>query len=154
MKFTHGQRVKCTIDGKDIVDAKISIAKDGLPFICQNFKNGVPAKDKLGYNFSWVLERDFTKSSVTNLRPAEKSFDNPEVGDVYLGDGGERTVLGVCGRAIFLSAWDNPNVSGGCRTKEELIDNGYTIKQDKEEAEELTMEEVCKQLGRTVKIKK
>ena len=43
MNFKHNQKVTCEIDGKKITDAKISIDKDGTPYICQNEKDGVTA---------------------------------------------------------------------------------------------------------------
>lgn len=155
MKFKHGQRVTCEIKGTKITDAKISINNYGTPFICQNIMDGGSTDNKLGYMYSWALYGDFTNTNVKNLHPAVKSFDYPEVGDVYVDkDGDRRTVLGVCGRVIHLSLFGDENTYGIGFTKEELIEHGYTIEQDKEEVEELTMEEVCKELGRTVKIKK
>jgi hypothetical protein len=77
MKYTHGQRVKCTIDGIDITDAKISINKNGRTYICQNEIDGAEADDLLGYKYSWVLNNDFTSYALTNLRPAEKDWDTP-----------------------------------------------------------------------------
>lgn len=37
-------------------------------------------------------------------------------------------------------------------TKERLIEDGYTIIQDEEETEEMTVSQVCKELGRQIKI--
>ena len=79
-----------------------------------------------------------------------KSFDNPEVGDVYSNVNGNKvTVLGVAGRVIFLSDDNQDNYNMGC-TKEELIEFGYIIESN---VEEITMKELIKELGREVKIK-
>lgn len=131
MNFKHGDRVKCTIKGTEIDDAKISIDKDGTPFICQDKKNGWEAEDKLGYKYSWALDEEFNNNYVTNLRPDKKSFDYPEIGDEYIEAGGSsRFVLGVAGRVIFLSSSLNKNELCSSLTKETLIKYGYTIVQD------------------------
>ena len=131
MNFKHGDRVKCTIDGTDIDDAKISIDKDGTPFICQDKKAGWKADDMLGYKYSWILDEEFEDRNVTNLRPVKKSFDYPEIGDEYIEAGGSsRFVLGVAGRVIFLSSSLNKNELCSSLTKETLIKYGYTIVQD------------------------
>jgi hypothetical protein len=105
MNFKHGDRVKCMIEGVEIDDARISIDKDGTPFICQNKEDGGDAEDKLGYKYSWVLSEEFEDSDVTNLRHVKKSFDYPEIGDEYIDPNGEsRFVLGAAGRVIFISS--------------------------------------------------
>lgn len=155
MKFKHGDRVKCTIEGVDIDDAKISIDKDGTPFICQNKKDGWNAEDKLGYEYSWALSEEFNNSNVTNLRSAKKSFDYPEIGDEYLdAKGNSRFVLGVAGRVIFLSSPVSKDDFYCILTKEQLIILGYTIANDKpkEEPTEMTPEEIGKLVGKKVKI--
>ena len=154
MEFKHGDRVKCTIKGVDIKDAKISIDEDGTPFICQHRKRGLYAEDTLGYRFSWRLSKEFEDRGVTNLQSAEKSFDYPEVGDEYVdADGESRFVLGVAGRVIFLSSLGNKDYIDQT-TKERLIECGYTIVQDepKEEPTEMTLEEIEKLVGKKVKI--
>lgn len=157
-KFNHNDRVTAEIDGTKILDARISIDKYGTPYICQNEKDGMDAEDKLGYKYSWGLYNDFTNSSsVTNLRLAEKTWDTLEVGDEIEDKYGDtQTVLGVCGRVMFISYHDNKDEYSSGYTKEQLIKYGYTIVSPKveEEVDEITMEELCKELGRTVKIKK
>ena len=155
MKFKHGDRVKCTIDGTDIDDAKISIDTDRTPFICQNKKDGCDADDKLGYKYSWALNEEFNNQDVTNLRHAEKSFDYPEIGDKYTsGLGNSRFVLGVAGRAIFISSVNDKDSFGYGTTKEELVERGYTVVRDEpnEETAEMTLEEIEKLVGKKVKI--
>lgn len=155
MNFKHGDRVKCTIKGTEIDDARISIDKDGTPFICQNKEDGWDAADKLGYKYSWALNEEFNNRDVTNLRPAKKSFDYPEIGDEYTsGFGNSRFVLGVAGRAIFLSRANDKDSFGYGTTKVELVELGYTVVQDepKEEPTEMTLEEIQKLVGKKVKI--
>ena len=150
MKFKHGDRVKCTIDGTDIDEARISIDKDGTPFICQNETPGDSAEDMFEYKYSWKLD-----DNVTNLRHEKKSFDYPEIGDKYTsGLGNSRFVLGVAGRAIFLSSVNDKDSFGYGTTKEELVERGYTVVQDEpnEETAEMTLEEIQKLVGKKVKI--
>lgn len=155
MNFKHGDRVKCTIKGTEIDDARISIDKDGTPFICQNKEDGWDAADKLGYKYSWALNEEFNNRDVTNLRHAEKSFDYPEIGDEYTRRfGNSRFVLGVAGRVIFLSSAKDKDSFDCIYTKEKLIKHGYIIVQDepKEEPTEMTLEEIQKLVGKKVKI--
>lgn len=150
MNFKHGDRVKCTIDGTDIDEARISIDKDGTPFICQNETPGDSAEDMFEYKYSWKLD-----DNVTNLRHEKKSFDYPEIGDKYTsGLGNSRFVLGVAGRAIFLSSVNDKDSFGYGTTKEELVERGYTVVQDEpnEETAEMTLEEIQKLVGKKVKI--
>ena len=155
MKFKHNQKVTCEIYKIKITDARISIDDDGQPYICQNEIDDHKIKNKLGYKYSWGLSRKFTNLYVENLLLAEKTFDYPELGDEYKNrDGDSKTVLGVCGQVIFLSNFNDKNHHYCGYTKKELIECNYTIVQDEpeEEIEELTVAEVCKRLGKTIKI--
>jgi hypothetical protein len=150
MNFKHGDRVKCTIDGTDIDEARISIDKDGTPFICQNETPGDSAEDMFEYKYSWKLD-----DNVTNLRSAKKSFDSPKIGDEYIdAKGNSRFVLGVAGRVIFLSSPLSKDDFCSILTKEQLIILGYTIANDKpkEEPTEMTLEDIEKLVGKKVKI--
>ena len=92
--------------------------------------------------------------TMKDLKPLVKSFDNPEVGDVYSNENCKRTVLGVAGKVIFMSD-ENQDRYSTAYTKEELIKLGYKVEEKvKKEVEEITMEELIKELGREVKIKK
>ena len=139
----HNQKVTCEISGTKITDARISINKDGLPFICQNEKDGFYANNKLGYKYSWMLNRDFTSSSVTNLCPFEKDWDTLQIGDEVELRHEKRTVLGVCGRAIFLSWAGNKDRCSNGWTKEDLIIEGYTIVRDTPPIMELTLQDIA-----------
>lgn len=157
--FKHNDKVTCKIEGVEIKDAKISINESGSPFICQNIKNGSDAKDKLGYRYSWILNSDFTDMSVTDLKLAEKTWDNLEEGDVLVSKfSQELIVIGICGKAIFLGSKECATdvIIGMAQiyTKEELINRGYTIKIETPtpDVEEMTVEQVCKLLGKEIKI--
>lgn len=58
-RFSHfktGQRVTCIIKNQGyyvhVADAKVSVEGDSV-YICQNIARGTPAKNKLGYDYSW-----------------------------------------------------------------------------------------------------
>lgn len=155
MKFKHGEYVKCTIDETVIDDARISINEDGRYFICQDLVEGISADDKLGYKHSWKLEDSFAGVLVSNLRPAVKSFDYPEIGDEYIDSNGKsRFVLGVAGRVIFLSSPLSKDDFCSIFTKHDLVEMGYTIVPDEpnEKPTEMTLEEIEKLVGKKVKI--
>jgi len=59
-------------------------------------------------------------------------------------------VLGVCGQVYVMSAKDCFDVGGGIWTKEDLEGRDYKLYTDKDE--EMTVAEVCEELGRDVKI--
>ena len=158
MNFKHKQKVVCEIDGKKITDVKISIDKDGTPYICQNEKDGVTAENLLGYKYSWELNKDFTNCLVTNLKPLNKTIRDVEIGDIVVdkyNNENKRMVLDVREKIVGLSECDDFENFDCFYTFEELEKYGYKLKDEpEEEIEELTMEELCKELGREVKIKK
>ena len=151
MNLKHNQRVICEICGTKITDAKISINEDGTPYICQNEKDGIDAENKLGYKYSWKLLSDFTRINVTNLKPFKKTLRDVEIGDILIRDGEEQMVLDVREKIIGLSEYDDFEIFDCFYTFEELEED-YELKDEPEEVEELTVEQVCKELGRDIKI--
>ena len=154
MNFKHNQKVVCEIDGKKITDAKISIDKDGTPYICQNEIDGVTADNLLGYKYSWQLNKDFTDYNVTNLKPLNKTIRYVEIGDIVVDkyyNENKRMVLDVREKIVGLSECDVFENFDCFYTFEELEED-YKLKDEPEEIEELTVEQVCKELGRDIKI--
>ena len=151
MNFKHNQKVVCEIDGKKVTDAKISIDKYRTPYICQNEKKGTTTDNLLGYKYSWQLNKDFTNDSVTNLKPFNKTIRDVEIGDILIRDGDEQMVLDVREKIVALSEDDDFEIFGYFCTFEELEED-YKLKDEPEEVEELTVEQVCKELGRDIKI--
>ena len=151
LQMKHNQKVTCEINGIKITDARISIDEYGTPYICQNEKSGAYTEDKLGYNYSWQLNRDFTQWTVTNLRPAGKDWDNLQIGDEIGHRHEKRTVLGVCGRVIFISWPCNKDRYFGGNTKKELIECGYTIVQDTPPIIEISLQDIADLKGVDVK---
>lgn len=93
-----------------------------------------------------------------------KSWDNLEVGDILIDQNGEeRAVLGISGEDVFFSYEDDHSKVLGYGTKTILQSWGWTIRGVEAESwtvksvkwnEEMTLKEVCKELGREIKIKK
>jgi len=159
-KFKHGDRVTCelsTMDGWiEIKDGRISIDRDGDAFVCQDIRPSYQHAEKaLGYKNTWYIKKS-QDWEVRNLKLKNKTMDNLEVGDVLVDeDGDEQKILGMCDMVYFLSRFNDFNKADDCpRTLAELKGMSYKLKGVEEEEEELTMDELCKELGRTVKIKK
>ena len=139
----HNDKVTCIISGKVITDARISIDKGGTPYICHNEKNcdGGRADDKLGYKYSWGLERDFTDIGVTNLRlvTAFQKGDILTYKHLY-----KAKVLEVLGDVYFMSALDDFTSAGGTYTEQELKKNGCKLVTP---VKEYSRDEIAKALG-------
>jgi len=89
----------------------------------------------------------------SQLKITERTLDTLQEGDVVVDcDGDERTVLGMCGRVYLMSGYDGPDYFNDGYTAEQLKEHDYKIKGAEEEVEELTIEEISKRLGKTVKI--
>ena len=56
-KLPHGTKIEVTISSLEAkrIKGAISIDEGGI-FICTNSINGMRAKDKLGYKYSWVVQ--------------------------------------------------------------------------------------------------
>jgi hypothetical protein len=78
MELKAGARVTCTIEGKEIRDAKLQYEK-GEWYICQNEREGNSCEDKLGYKYSWVFDEDNPAEqgvvSLSLLNPIKKGDD-------------------------------------------------------------------------------
>jgi len=154
--FKHNDKVTCSIGGTKITDARISIDKDGRPFICQNERDGTDAENKLGYKYSWVIDTDFTNRDVTDLRRVEITWDNLQYGDQLKdSDGNERTVLVAHPNSVYsVSNTSDQSISDFTYTAQSLQDKGYTIVQEEvKPIRTVTQEEVCKMFGENVIIK-
>lgn len=141
-QLKDGMRVKCTIDGTDIDDAKLSVGRYGRVYICQNEKDGLYAKDTKGYKYSWFLASPYGgledwDEDVSDLHTAGKDIsdiDSYEIGDVLTDDDGqERTVLGVCGKVVFLSGWRGSESYDNGFTPREVKACGYRFRDSDEE---------------------
>ncbi len=138
--FKHGDKVTCEINVIKITDARISIDKDGMTFICQNEREGLDAEDKLGYKYSWKLNEDFTNPNVTNLKLAPKTIHDIEVGDVLVKRGEEFPVLMRSGDVVLFghkAAYGY--AASGNYTIAQLIEYGYTLKDVTPEPETITI---------------
>ena len=165
MKFQHGQAVTCEINNIKIKNAKISIGKDGTPYICHNdiMCAGSVAPDLLGYKFSWGLKQDFTSMVVFDLKPYVNTFYDIIEGDV-VGDnqGCKAKLLGRAGSVLFFSIWRRDGVSDdfGFTTTVGWMERAGKYKfvnEDDSKVLELTLEQIAEKFGKNVadiKIKK
>lgn len=163
-KLKHGDRVTCEIDGTKIDDARISVDRDGDYFICHNKKscNGSRRPDNMfDYKYFWMFTPECPEiSGVTNLTVIPRTLDDLMVGDEILDSGQNKLrVLARIENLVAISRINIPYASTLWHDIETLKGLGYTTVQSIEEhieepIEELTMEEVCKRLGKQVKIKK
>ena len=153
--FKHGDRVTCEIKGTKITDARISIDKDGTPYICQDIVSGADdVNDEFGYKYSWYLSKDLTDCDVTNLKLASpKQLEDIEVGDVLLRGGTEYPVLMRSGEVVVVGLErDYGFAASGNYTIDELRHSGCTVKQ--EEPVKMTVAQVAEKLGYEVEIVK
>ena len=75
--FKHREAVTCTIEGKPIKNAKISIEGANV-FICQNIKSGAVAHNRLGYRYSWIIHRSIGESVETfNVLDLRHAYNKP-----------------------------------------------------------------------------
>ena len=85
------------------------------------------------------------------------TWDTLKWKDVLVTEVGERMVLGVLNDLVFLSSYNDFNVTSSFYTKKELQKYGYTIKQPTPEKLELTLDQVAEKFGvdvTNIKIKK
>jgi hypothetical protein len=70
--------------------------------------------------------------------PFTRTIDDVQEGDEVVDeDRHQSTVLGRCGKMVFLSLTDNREKLGGIWSIEDLKDNGYTLVQDTPETIEI-----------------
>ena len=150
MKFPHGARVRCQIDGTEINDARILVDSYGVMYICQNLKDGTKTSDykektsdRLGYRYSWVIDREWEEgvNNVHNLCLVE----GPQVGDILVDrDGLKRKVLARLESLVFISVVDNYEKAGSFCTTQEIKSVGWKVEsQPVPEPRVLTMNEIA-----------
>lgn len=154
MKFKHGDYVTCEIEGKQIDDARISINKERHYFVCQNKKDGATTRERFGYKYSWRFDPQYPDvDGVSALKLKNRTIKDLRQGDIIACGGIEREVLGVCGRVLFVSAVGNFDEASSCYyTIEELVDMGFRLKSEPEEALEVTMADLEEKYGKKVKV--
>lgn len=157
--FKHDMRATCEIYGEKN-EGKIAI-DDEFIYFCSNNKrlDGSSKKKFFGYEYSWSFlctdEEYWLESFESPMKnlivyPGIRDIMDVQYGDMIQKQDKTRKVLGVVGDIVFLS---NCNISEVCNslfTKDELKKNGYTIKQDIEEEEqiqEFTIQEIADKMG-------
>ena len=74
-KLHHGMSIECKIDGRYIKDAKVSISDNGSVFICQNYRDGAKAHDRLGYKYSWFIGSGLKCNDVSELSLTRDNYE-------------------------------------------------------------------------------
>jgi len=125
----HGRKITCWIAGTYISDAKVCVEGKRV-YICQNFKNGSSCKDKMGYRYSWWFFPE--EKNVTDIKLVEKEKDildisTYKVGDILVWSKDHRMVLGICGKVVLLSGYNDFKCAGGSWTIEEIREYGYSF---------------------------
>ena len=100
----------------------------------------------------------YLEDHVLELLTEEKTLDTVDVGDVVVDKRDfECTILDTSknGTILFTSRFSNSAQVGGYYTRQEMRDQGYTVKQSTPapEPKEMTLDEVSKALGYPVRIK-
>ena len=152
MNFKHNDRVTCKIFETKITDARISIDKDGTPFICQNERGYAEPEDNLGYKNAWVVGDTFYAIGLEDLKLATTTWDTLSWKDIVLDEHGrKRMVLAVQNDSVLISLSDEFETTSAWYHKKELQRRGYTIEGAVPALEEITIAEAEARLG--VKIK-
>ena len=114
------------------------------------FRTGEVVRLTSGESRSWRAEKldgsEWWHVDVGEIQPMEKTMDNLQEGDVLINSGLDykRIVEGQIGSLIVVKDTDD-NV-GRMVTIEQLVDDGWKLK-DTSEATEMTVEEVAKKLN-------
>lgn len=101
----------------------------------------------------------WTDGGTVELLTEEKTLDTVDVGDVVVSDVSdyEHTIIDTTntGAILFLSRANDPTGYSFALARRDLKDLGYTVKQSTPvpEPKEMTLEEVSKALGYSVRIK-
>jgi len=109
-------------------------------------------QDDSNYSTSWAWDKNWLELYT------EITWDTLKWKDVVVDkDGKERMVLDVRNDLVDLSYWNDINKYYNTRTKQELQNDGFTIKQATPEKLELTLGQVAEKFGvdvTNIKIKK
>ena len=145
MKFKEGNKVR--------IKRYCSDCEEGYTYKLHYGRANGTGKENL---FARNNKNESGCSCEHNWELVEKTWDNLEVGDMLIDHlNRKRRVLGVCGEIIFYSHIQYMDRSSLEREFKHSIgwlkdrSNGWRIR---EEVKELTMKEVCRELGRKIKI--
>ena len=147
MELKKGMRVTCRIGSTEIKDARIQ-EEQGSFYICQDKECGFSCKDKLGYRYSWVFDKDsawlfkIKESNVTDIEDAQE-------GDIIIKDGYKRKVLGRCGEVVFRSRFDQLDRCDDMVTITQLKNLGYQIEVPQNDTVNIIVEGKTKTISRT-----
>lgn len=151
----NGRKFSAKIEGT-YAEGLIRV-ENGVVYLCQNVKDGDACDDKLGFSFSWQVDKgsrdDLESTDVTDFRlipmAAEEieAYKDWQVGD-KLTDGLESLeVIFRSGELVVCK--DSDDEASDNYTCNELHKRGYRLVVESEEEEiiEVTMDEIAKMKG-------
>lgn len=153
--FKVGQKVRIKKNAEELTRPKY-----GWDSSMTDMLGHVYEIDEVGFDSLRILNNDksamwaFTFDSVESV---EKTWDDLAKSDIVIDEyDDEYTILIRIDDCVLVSDPYKHTNADNWYTIHELQDEGYTIKQpiQEEKIEELTLDQVCKELGRTVKIVK
>ena len=154
-KGKTGDSVTCKINDIDITDAKIYVEEDCF-YVCQNEKTGEDAPDKLGYEYSYIIQNypdsitDF--QFVTPKSDLTRTWDNLKKGDVIENDGATHTIFEVLGDIFWTQRPESYELITW--TKEEARTANWTIQQPTPSTDSDTAKMIKELEGRGYEVKK
>lgn len=100
--FHHKDKITCTIERREILDAKIAIEGSGI-YICQNCVDGTQPRDRLGYRYAWSVCSGLKDNQVTNVKILSSPLSF-KIGTLLIDKNkNKRKILDICQNIYYLS---------------------------------------------------
>ncbi len=156
----HGDPVTLFING-NFTSGRVVIA-GRIKYVANNdyFTSLNAEPRKRSERFGYRLLYDLSSGNVSKITKVSIEDLPYKTRDVLVDNDGDKVkVLGRSGGVHHLSQHNDFDEYGQCATRKELDASGYTLDNDDEDEEndepsEMTVDEICAELGRTVKIVK
>ena len=168
IKLPEGTKIKIKKDVYNIDIGEIHYENDSL-FILNNIIDGVACKNKKEYKYSYIIYGvdDYKKlgGDSIDIIGFNTDIQYADIGDIITDGRYYRRVLDFLGENFIMVSGCYSCVDD-IESLDELLEDddscqfaikllkkeGYKIHREEEEIEELTVEEICKELGRNIKI--
>lgn len=163
----HGDAIKCFIHG-NFASGRIVVVNGNKYLANNDYANDAPLdkrSDRFGYRLMYYIGSQDSTNWVTKIEKVAISDLPYKTRDVLEDStGGKFKILGRVGSLHFLSVEDDFDSadSHAVYTRVELDELGFSLYAEEEEKtqetqiaiEDMTLEEICAELGRTVRVKK
>lgn len=153
----HGRRFSAEINGRSPCIGRISYdAREKRYYLCQNVADGLNARDKLGYKYSWYAgtgdEYCMRMANIRNFKLLDmtrEEIENYKVfkkGDKLTKNGGTMEVIATLGEEVVIIK--DPNNRAAVYTHQELYKDNWRLNVTPEQKViELSVAEVAERLG-------